>query len=102
MVNAAGLSATGPYRVPHVSIVSMCIYTNLPPGGPYRGFGYSEFMFGLELHMTRLAKELGIDPVEFRRINGVDAGRVGPSFSSTPWRSRSRARRSGLPSTWAQ
>ena len=38
LVNAAGLSATGPYRVPNVWIDSKCIYTNLPPGGPYRGF----------------------------------------------------------------
>ncbi len=74
VVNAAGLSATGPYRIPNVSIDSVCIYTNLPPGGPYRGFGYSEFHFGLESHMTRLAHELGIDPVEFRRINAIAEG----------------------------
>ena len=47
VVNAAGLSATGPYRIPNVSIDSLCINTNLPPGGPYRGFGYSEFHFRL-------------------------------------------------------
>ncbi|MDH3247845.1 MAG: xanthine dehydrogenase family protein molybdopterin-binding subunit [Acidimicrobiia bacterium] len=74
VVNAAGLSATGPYRIPNVSIDSLCIYTNLPPGGPYRGFGYSEFHFGLESHMTRLARELAIDPVEFRRINAIGEG----------------------------
>jgi len=74
VVNAAGLSATGPYRIPNIKIDSLCIYTNLPPGGPYRGFGYSEFTFGLELHMTRLAKELGIDPVEFRKINAIREG----------------------------
>ena len=43
VVNAVGLSATGPYRIPNVKIDSVCVYTNLPPGGPYRGFGYSEF-----------------------------------------------------------
>jgi carbon-monoxide dehydrogenase large subunit len=74
VVNAAGLSATGPYRIPNVSIDSLCIYTNLPPGGPYRGFGYSEFHFGLESHMTRLADELGMDPVEFRRRNAIAEG----------------------------
>jgi carbon-monoxide dehydrogenase large subunit len=74
VVNAAGLSATGPYNVDNVSIDSLCIYTNLPPGGPYRGFGYSEFNFGLESHMTRLAQELGIDPVEFRRRNAIAEG----------------------------
>jgi carbon-monoxide dehydrogenase large subunit len=74
VVNAAGLSATGPYRVPNMKIDSVCIYTNLPPGGPYRGFGYSEFIFGLESHFNEIAKKLNIDPVEFRRKNGIREG----------------------------
>ncbi|MBU0677475.1 MAG: xanthine dehydrogenase family protein molybdopterin-binding subunit [Verrucomicrobia bacterium] len=74
VVNAVGLSATGAYRVPNVKIDSLCVYTNLPPGGPYRGFGYSEFHFGLESHMTRMAKQLGMDPIEFRRKNAIRGG----------------------------
>jgi carbon-monoxide dehydrogenase large subunit len=74
VVNAVGLSATGPYRVPNVNIDSVCVYTNLPPGGPYRGFGYSEFHFGLESHMTRLAQQLRMDPVVFRRKNAIREG----------------------------
>jgi len=74
VVNAVGLSATGPYRVPHVKIDSVGVYTNLPPGGPYRGFGYSEFLFGLESHMTRIAGKVGMDPVEFRRRNAIKEG----------------------------
>ena len=74
VVNAVGLSATGAYRIPNVKIDSLCIYTNLPPGGPYRGFGYSEFHFGLESHITRLAKRIGIDPVEMRRRNAIVEG----------------------------
>lgn len=76
VVNAVGLSATGPYRVPNVSIDSYCIYTNLPPCGAYRGFGYSEFLFGLESHVDVVAKELGIDPVEFRKINAIKEGDI--------------------------
>ncbi len=74
VVNAAGLSASGPYKVDNLSIDSMCIYTNLPPGGPYRGFGYSEFLFGLESHITRMANKLGIDPVAFRKKNAIREG----------------------------
>ena len=74
VVNAAGLSATGPYRIPNVWIDSRCIYTNLPPGGPYRGFGYSEFMFGLESHIDRMAEAIGMDPVQFRRHNAIEEG----------------------------
>jgi CO/xanthine dehydrogenase Mo-binding subunit len=74
VVNAVGLSATGPYRVPNVKIDSVCVYTNMPPCGAYRGFGYSEFHFGLESHMTRVAQAIGMDPVEFRRINAIREG----------------------------
>ncbi len=74
VVNAAGLSATGPYRIPNVEINSYCIYTNLPPGGPYRGFGYSEFLFGLESQINEAAKKIQMDPVEFRKKNAIKGG----------------------------
>jgi len=41
---------------------------------PYRGFGYSEFIFGLESHFNEIAKKLNIDPVEFRRKNAIREG----------------------------
>lgn len=71
VVNAIGLSAIGPYRFPNIFIDSVCLYTNLPPCGAYRGFGYSEFMFGLESHINSIAQHLHIDPVEIRRINAI-------------------------------
>jgi len=74
VVNATGFSATGPYFVPNVSIDSLAIYTNLPPCAAYRGFGYSEYHFGLESHIDRVAKAIGMDPVEFRRINAIQGG----------------------------
>ena len=74
VVNASGLSATGPYRIPNVNIDAYCMYTNLPPGGPYRGFGYSELLFGIESHTSRMAQQLGIDPVEFKRKNAIQEG----------------------------
>ena len=76
VVNAVGLSATGPYRIDNVSIDSVCIYTTLPPGGAYRGFGYSEFLFGLESHINKIAEKLNIDPFVIRRKNAIQAGDV--------------------------
>jgi CO/xanthine dehydrogenase Mo-binding subunit len=76
VVNAAGLSASGPYNIPNVSIDTVCIYTNLPPGGPYRGFGYSEFLFGLESHLNEIAKAMHIDPVALRRKNAIKEGDI--------------------------
>ncbi|MBI5022006.1 MAG: xanthine dehydrogenase family protein molybdopterin-binding subunit [Ignavibacteriales bacterium] len=76
VVNAAGLSASGPYNIPNVNIDSVCIYTNLPPGGPYRGFGYSEFLFGLESHLNEIAKKMKIDPIQLRRKNAIREGDI--------------------------
>ncbi len=76
VVNAVGLSATGAYRVANAKIDSIGMYTNLPPGGPYRGFGYSEFHFGLESHINRISKMIGMDPVEFRRRNAIREGDI--------------------------
>ncbi len=76
VVNAAGLSAGGPYNIPHIKTDSVCVYTNLPPGGPYRGFGYSEFLFGLESHIDEIAKKLNMDPVEFRLKNAIREGDI--------------------------
>ena len=74
VVNASGLSATGPYRIPNVSIDALCMYTNLPPGGPYRGFGYSELLFGIESHVSTMAQKLEVDAVDFRRKNAIREG----------------------------
>jgi len=76
VVNATGLSATGPYKIANVKIDSVCVYTNLPPGGPYRGFGYSEFGFGLESHLTQVARRLKMDPVALRRRNAIKEGDI--------------------------
>ncbi len=74
VVNASGLSATGPYSIPNVKIDSYCVYTNLPAAGPYRGFGYSEMLFSVESHLDRLAKKIGISPEEIRLKNGIRKG----------------------------
>ncbi|MDP2173113.1 MAG: xanthine dehydrogenase family protein molybdopterin-binding subunit [Candidatus Cloacimonadaceae bacterium] len=74
VVNAVGLSAIGPYRIPNVSIDSVCVYTNLPPGGAYRGFGYSEMLFGLESLITTVANKIGMDEIAFRRHNAILEG----------------------------
>lgn len=71
IARAAGYSCTGPYDVPHVKADSYCVYTNHPVGSAMRGFGMPEIHWGLEQIMDRLAEEVKLDPVDFRRINCV-------------------------------
>ena len=76
MARAGGYSGTGPYDVPNVKVDSICVYTNHPVGGPMRGFGMPELHSGLEQCVDDLAHKIGIDPVEFRKINCVRGGDV--------------------------
>jgi len=63
------LMASGPYRIPRVAIRTRGVVTNATPVGPYRGAGRPEAALALEQAMDALAAELGIDPVEVRRVN---------------------------------
>jgi CO/xanthine dehydrogenase Mo-binding subunit len=72
----SGFTAPGPYDVQDVSIDSYEIYTNLPPAGALRGFGIPQLVWAYESHTDMIARELGIDPVEFRRKNLLREGRA--------------------------
>ncbi|MFT7581115.1 MAG: CO/xanthine dehydrogenase Mo-binding subunit [Myxococcota bacterium] len=63
------IHACGPYRVPNIRILSRALATNYPPHGAFRGFGAPQSCFALERHIDRIAKRLGLDPVEVRRTN---------------------------------
>ncbi|EFL03377.1 xanthine dehydrogenase D subunit [Streptomyces sp. SPB78] len=76
--NAASLGA-GPYVVDHVEIETLALYTNNPPCGAMRGFGAVQACFAYEAQMDKLAAALGMDPVEFRRLNAMEQGAVMPT-----------------------
>jgi CO/xanthine dehydrogenase Mo-binding subunit len=64
----------GPYNIPNVWVDAHCVYTNRTPSSAMRGFGVTIADFALESQMDRIAKELGIDPMEFRLINAYRDG----------------------------
>ena len=70
----AAVTAAGPYRVPHVSVRARVAYTNNPPTSAMRGFGAMQMVLGYESQMDRLARRLGIDPVELRVRNALVKG----------------------------
>jgi carbon-monoxide dehydrogenase large subunit len=76
IARAGGYSSSGPYEVPHVKTDSYCVYTNHPVGGAMRGFGMPELHAGLEQCIDELAQAVGMDPVEFRRLNCLKTGSV--------------------------
>ncbi|MBL0422647.1 xanthine dehydrogenase family protein molybdopterin-binding subunit [Ramlibacter sp. AW1] len=62
---------SGPYDIEHIRIESSAHLTNKGPIGTYRGPGRFEADYFRERLMQIAADELGIDPVEFRRMNLV-------------------------------
>jgi CO/xanthine dehydrogenase Mo-binding subunit len=70
-----GFTAAGPYDIEHVRIDSTEVYTNRPPAGALRGFGVPQLVWAYESHTDMIARELGLDPVEFRRRNILKDGR---------------------------
>jgi CO/xanthine dehydrogenase Mo-binding subunit len=70
----AAVHATGPYEIENVDVESLGVYTNNPIAGAMRGFGVPQAAFAHESQINVLAQELGLDPLEIRRINALRAG----------------------------
>ncbi|MFB6222138.1 MAG: xanthine dehydrogenase family protein molybdopterin-binding subunit [Haloarcula sp.] len=61
-------------RVPNVRFEGDVVHTNLPMGAAMRGYGAPQGHFAVEAHMDEVARQLGFDPIEFRRQNVVREG----------------------------
>ena len=75
----AAMHVAGPYRIPNVSIDAHLVYTNHQPSGSVRAPTAPQACWAIESHTDELAAAVGIDPVAFRTLNGVDTGAEGPS-----------------------
>ena len=54
------------------------VYTNIPAPGAMRGYGIPQCNFAAECLMDDIAREMGWDPLEFRRKNIMPLGYVDP------------------------
>jgi CO/xanthine dehydrogenase Mo-binding subunit len=64
----------GPYTIPSVHVDCYCVYTNRTPSSAMRGFGVTIGDFALEVQMDKLARFIGMDPMEFRILNAYRDG----------------------------
>jgi len=67
-------------KAPNAHFYGQAVYTNLPVGGAYRGYGATQGYFPLETAMDELADRLGMDPIELRRLNHIQLGETSPIF----------------------
>lgn len=70
-------------KSPNIRFYADIVYTNTPPAGAYRGYGVPQGFWAVDRHMEKIARELGIDPIDFRTKNALRAGELQPF--STAW-----------------
>jgi CO/xanthine dehydrogenase Mo-binding subunit len=69
-----GAGTVGPYRIENTFLEAIQVYTNIVPGGFWRAPGAIQAMFAVESHTDLVAREIGMDPGEFRLRNLVGEG----------------------------
>lgn len=83
-VGAGGGVILAPYRLDNVQIDGYDVVVNRPKTAAYRAPGGTNAAFASESVVDELAEKLGMDPLEFRRINAVvegDRRADGPTFA---------------------
>jgi 4-hydroxybenzoyl-CoA reductase subunit alpha len=69
----AGALLQGIYDIPAIKYDGYRVYANLPPCGAMRGHGGVHTRHAFECLLDRMARELGLDPFEVRRVNLLHA-----------------------------
>jgi CO/xanthine dehydrogenase Mo-binding subunit len=70
--------APGPYRVPNCLVEEKYVYTNRMPAGYMRAPGHLQAFFASESQADLVAKRLGMNAAEFRRMNFMHDGDASP------------------------
>ncbi|MBM4319325.1 MAG: aldehyde oxidase [Deltaproteobacteria bacterium] len=68
------------YPCDNIRFSGETVYTNLPVGGAYRGYGATQAVFAMEVMVDRMAEAIGMDPLAFRQRNHIRSGMGSPVF----------------------
>ena len=69
VMSVTAQKALSMYKAPSIRVNGDGVYTNLPIGGAYRGYGAPQAFFPLESLMDEAANAMNIDPIELRLKN---------------------------------
>ena len=84
----ATVASPGPYRVDNLKVDSVSAATNNPFTSAFRGFGAAQAAVAYEQQMDEIAKTLGLDPLDVRRVNYLETGdrtSTGQEITSAVW-----------------
>ncbi len=66
VLQRALFTGTGVYEIPSIRAHGRAVATNTVPADAFRGFGAPQGLFAIEMHMSQIAREYGIDEDEYR------------------------------------
>src|SRR4030067_3392994 len=66
------------YRCGNIKWIGDTVYTNLPRGRAYRGYGVTQASFAMGVMMDEMANAIGMDPVDFWKMNTIRKGDTSP------------------------
>ena len=82
-VTAGAMCIFSPYAIPNMTVDGYDVVVNKPKTAAYRAPGATNAAFASETIIDEFAEQLGMDPLEIRRLNGVKEGDRqvhGPTF----------------------
>jgi len=68
------------YKCENVRFVGKTVYTNLPVGGAYRGYGATQGHFAFGIMADEIAEAIGMDTLEFLKKVHIKEGEGSPIF----------------------
>ncbi|TDT63666.1 xanthine dehydrogenase family protein molybdopterin-binding subunit [Fonticella tunisiensis] len=74
VLQRAMFASAGVYNIENLVVRGRAVATNKVVSGAFRGFGAPQAFFAIEMHMEHIARELGIDPFEFKLSNILRQG----------------------------
>ena len=75
----ASVHAAGVYEIPNVHVDVFGVLTNTVTAGAMRGYSSPQIIFAQEQLMEEVAEELGMDIVEFKKLNMLRQGGTTPT-----------------------
>jgi putative selenate reductase molybdopterin-binding subunit len=82
VLSNAGSKSLPMYNLaPNVRFLGDAVYTNLPVGGAFRGYGGTQGQYAMEVAIDQLAEKLGMDALALRDLNHIRAGGTSPIFA---------------------
>lgn len=69
-------------KVENIHFIGRTVYTNLPIGGAYRGYGATQGYFAYNQHLDMVARECGRDLIQFIKKWHIRKGETSPVFKA--------------------